>query len=161
MFSLLKNRDRGITLLEVLLSLVITGIIVNMVLSLYLDQYRLLTEVRQKAELRFAVFKANQVLTSAITKSEEISWINGHTLLTRYLQGEYLITDYYYLDDKDGDGTQDLYRRHLGISNPIVTGLTEMSVQEVVKALWQIDLKASFGSQECESTKKVRQRICQ
>ena len=161
MLSLPKKRDRGITLLEVLLSLVITGIIVNMVLSLYLDQYRLITEVRQKAELRFAVFKADQVLTSAITKAEKVSWVNGDTLLTRYLQGEYLITDYYYLDDKDGDGKQDLYRRHLGVSNPIVTGLTEMNLLEVMEGLWQIDLKASFGSQESESIKKVRQRICQ
>ncbi len=160
MLSLPEQRDKGITLLEVLLSLIITVIIVNMVLSLYLDQYRLISEVRQKAELRYAVFKAGQVLTSAITKAEELSWINGDTLVTKYLQGEYLITDYYYLDDKDADGNLDLYRKHFGVSNPIATGLTEISVLEERKGLWEIRLIASKGSQRSEWVKKVRQRIC-
>lgn len=160
MCSLPKKTDKGITLLEVLLSLIITGIIVNLVLNLYLDQYRLLTEVRQKAELRFAVFKAGQVLTSAITKAQKVTWINGDTLLTEYLQGENLITDSFYLDDKDGDGNHDLYRKHLGVTNPIVTGVNEMSLLEVREGLWEIQLKASQGSQESIWIKKVRQRIC-
>lgn len=160
MLSLPEQRNKGITLLEVLLSLVITGIIVNMVLSLYLDQYRLISEVRQKAELRYTVFKAGQVLTSAITKAEKVSWINGDTLVTKYLQGDYLITDSYYLDDKDADGNSDLYRKHFGVSNPIVTGLTEISVLEERRGLWEIRLIASKGSQRSEWVKKVRQRIC-
>lgn len=160
MLSLPKKHDMGITLLEVLLSLIIIGIIVNLVLSLYLDQYRLLAEVRQKAELRYAVFKAGQVLTSAVTKAEKVSCVNGDTLLTEYLQGERPIMESYYLDDKDGDGNKDLYRKHLGVSNPIVSGLTEMSLREVKGGLWEIHLKASQGNEESEWIKKVRQRIC-
>ncbi|KUO58793.1 MAG: hypothetical protein APF84_10290 [Gracilibacter sp. BRH_c7a] len=154
----LSNRiDKGITLLEVLLSLIIIGLIVDLVLNLYLDQYRLLSEVKQKAELRFVVFRAGQVLTSAVTKAEKVTWVNGDTLLVEY-QGEYQLTDSYYLDDKDRDGNMDLYRHHLGVSNPVVTGVTEINVLEVRKGLWEIHLQASHGSLKCDWYKKVRQR---
>jgi len=52
----------------------------------------------------------------------------------------------------------DLYRHHLGVSNPVVTGVTEINVLEVRKGLWEIHLQASHGSLKCDWYKKVRQR---
>ena len=160
MLNNIRRSEKGIAILEVLLSLVITAIIVSLVLRLYIDQYRLTSEVIQKAELRFAVFKAGQVLSSAITKAQKVEWINGDTLRVEYAQGEQLIADSFYLDDKNFNEELVLYRKHFGVSNPIVNGLTEMDCIQVGKGLWEIHLKASRGSQESEWSKKVRQRIC-
>lgn len=158
MHTLIKRGDHGITILEVLLSLVMIAMIVSLVLRLYLDQYRLTSEVMQKAEVRFSIFRAGQVLTSAVINAEKVEWLNGDTLLIQYGVEDQLIVDYFYLEDKNADGKLDLYRKHLHVSNPIATGLTEMKCIEVKKGLWEIHLRASQGNQEIQWVKKVRQR---
>ena len=155
-----NNEEKGITLLEILLGLVIAGIMISLILRLYIEQYALTSEVMLKAESRFAVFRGGQVLTSALTKAEKAAWVNGRALKVVYSQGDVLITDYFYLDDKDADGRIDLYRQHLGVSNPIVTGISVMKVMEYGDGLWEIELEAGKGSQASVWGSKVRQRLC-
>ena len=160
MRNLLTNKEKGITLMEILLGLVIAGIMISMILRLYLDQYGLTTEVMSKSESRFAVFRGAQVITSALTKAEKADWINGNALQVVYSQGDELIMDYFYLEDKDADGRMDLYRKHRGVSNPVVTGITDMNLKECSDGLWEIRLVAGQRGQISIWQGKVRQRLC-
>lgn len=160
MYHRLKHEEKGITLLEILLALVIGGIMVSLMLRLYIDQYRLASEVMSKAESRFAVYRAGQVLTSAISKAEKVIWVDGTVLKVEYLRGDELITDYYFVDDKDSDGHADLYRKHLGVSNPIVTGISVMNIGECGEGLWEIRLESGQENQASFWENKVRQRLC-
>lgn len=146
------------TLLEVLLSLVIIGILIPMILSLYNNQYRLLRNISDKADLEYSVLRAGQVLTTAVKEGEEIQWQNNILQIT-HRQDTKIITDLYYIADKDGDLVYDLYRQRLNTPNPVVSGITELNCLEIEEGLWLINVKASKGESEVNWERIVRIRL--
>lgn len=153
------EKDRGITLLEVLISLVITGVIVSVVLTFYISQYRLNGEVMVGAEWNYSLVRSGQVLASAIRSGEVVEWTDKGLQITYHSEGR-VIKDIYYLADKDFDGTVDLYREHLAVPNPIASGLKAFSVTEIKKGLWLINLEATDGKNKASWVRKVRQMVC-
>lgn len=153
------TKDLGLTLMEVLLSLVITGIMVSVILTLYIKQYRLASQFMLKTELNYALLRAGQVLTSAVKAGEKVEW-SGQVLRISYHQGDKRFVDTFYLADKDSNGIVDLYRVHQAVPNPVASGLTEFSCNEIQKGLWGINLRAGEGEKEISWERKVRQKIC-
>ncbi len=156
----LAGGDQGLTLLEVLLSLMITGVIVVMVFSIYLPQYRLLNETTSKAEAQFVLLKAGQVLASALSTADTITW-TGSTLRVTARHAGKVNNDSYYLADKDHNGKLDLYRERLGVPTPIVTGLKEFHAVQNHNGLWTITVTADSNIKTHKLEKKVRQRLWQ
>jgi len=155
---MIKLNDQGLTLLEVLLSLIMASVIVAMVLNLYLPQYRLLKETMIKAEVQFSLLRAGQVLTAAISTAHTVNW-NANTLEITSVREGTATKDYFYLADKDHNGIVDLYREHLGVPNPIVSGLQEIKAVQNEKGLWTVTVIAGSSSEAHILQKKVRQRI--
>lgn len=154
-----RKSEIGITLLEVMLSLVITGIIVSIVLTIYISQYRLNLDVAEGSERDYSLLRAGQVIGTAIMTSEKVVWTGKELYVTYHQEGK-VIKDSYYLADKDHDGINDLYREHLAVPNPVVSGLTVFNCLEVNKGLWLISISAVNHENKSTWERKVRQRIC-
>ncbi|NLM22059.1 MAG: prepilin-type N-terminal cleavage/methylation domain-containing protein [Peptococcaceae bacterium] len=151
--------DKGLTLLEILLSLVILGIIAGIVLQFFVSQYRFVDNVAAGSELNYSLLRAGEVLTSTVNVSEKVVW-RDNTLIVTYKMTQNKYTDSYYLADKDFDGKLDLYREHLGVPNPIASGMINFNCREVSPGLWAIKLEACYGEQNAEWERYVRQK-CQ
>ncbi|RNC29287.1 MAG: hypothetical protein AWM53_00640 [Candidatus Dichloromethanomonas elyunquensis] len=146
------------TLLEILLSLVITGIIVPIILALYINQSRVIKDIAYKEEMDFTLLRAGQVLTSAVQDGEKVEW-TGQKLMVSHQQDGRMIVDIFYLADKDLDGILDLYRERLNVPNPVASGLKEFTCVEIGEGLWKINLRANQQGKEVSWERKVRQRI--
>jgi prepilin-type N-terminal cleavage/methylation domain-containing protein len=153
-----KKNDAGMTLLEVLVSLVIIGIIIEMVLPFWLEQIHLAEAVAVKTEQDFMFLRAGQVLTSAVREGEVVTWTNDRLCVTHH-DKQQIVVDSYYLADKDLDGIQDLYRERLGVPNPVASGLKKFTCAQIEGNLWLITLKAGQGAKEVSWERKIRQRI--
>ncbi|MGI6449527.1 MAG: prepilin-type N-terminal cleavage/methylation domain-containing protein [Desulfitobacteriia bacterium] len=155
----LQDRERGLTLLEVLLSLVLTGVIAGVVLMFYISHYRLAVQVRTESELEYSLVRAGQVLASAVRSGNRINWSKGILTISYRQVDEKVIEDQYYLADKDLNGIQDLYREHLNVPNPIASGLSAFTCTEIQKGLWKISLKAREGEKEICWERIVKQKV--
>ncbi|RJE48367.1 MULTISPECIES: prepilin-type N-terminal cleavage/methylation domain-containing protein [unclassified Dehalobacter] len=151
------QNDKGFTLLEVLVSLVITGIVAAMVLQLYISQYRMAKELMADADLSFAAVRAGQVVTAAVSTAESVVW-TGKVLRISYLENGKAVTDSYYLADKDFNGVPDLYREHLGVPNPVASKICEFQCTGVMDGLWQISLTAAQAEKTVYWQRTVRVR---
>ncbi|NLO98396.1 MAG: prepilin-type N-terminal cleavage/methylation domain-containing protein [Peptococcaceae bacterium] len=149
--------DRGLTLLEILLSLLILGVIAGIILHTFIGQYRLVRHVSLRSEINYSLLRAGVVLTSAVNLGQKVVWQNNALIVT-YWKGRYKYTDSYYLADKNFDGKIDLYCEHLGVPNPVVTGLTGFYCQEVGPGLWKISLEADCGMQKARWERIIRQK---
>lgn len=149
----------GLTLLEVLLSLVITGVIAAVVLTFSSAHYRLASQVKAKSELDYALFRAGQVLTAAVSSGEKVKWTGKVLSVTSRQEGK-IVVDTYYLADKDLDGIPDLYRERLGVPNPIASRLTAFTCTELKRGLWKISLRAGEKGTGVDWERIVRQRVC-
>ncbi|AFV01451.1 hypothetical protein UNSWDHB_2139 [Dehalobacter sp. UNSWDHB] len=152
-----QQNDKGFTLLEVLVSLVITGIIAAMVFQLYISQYRMAKGLMADADLSFAAVRAGQVLTAAVSTAESVAWA-GKVLRINCLEDGKIITDSYYLADKDFNGVLDLYREHLGVPIPVVSRICEFHCTGVREGLWQISLTAAQAERAVYWQRTVRVR---
>ncbi|MCM1566945.1 MAG: prepilin-type N-terminal cleavage/methylation domain-containing protein [Dehalobacter sp. 4CP] len=152
-----RQNDKGFTLLEVLVSLVITGIVAAMVFQLYISQYRMAKGLMADADLSFAAVRAGQVLTAAISTAESVVW-TGKVLRINYLENGKAMTDSYYLADKDFNGVPDLYREHLGVPTPVASRIYEFYCTGVKDGLWQISLVAEQAENAVTWQRTVRVR---
>jgi len=151
-----RNGETGLTLLEVLVSLAITAVITVLVLDQATAHFRLTKNVQEDSEACFALLRAGEVLASAVKNSEKVDW-NGYALTVVYVLEQKRFTDLYYVSDKDFDGCKDLYREHLGVPNPVVSGITGLHCAESGENLWQIRIEAAQGQKVKVWDRKVRQ----
>lgn len=156
---MLKNR--GFTLLEILLALVIIGIMTGMLLHFYIQEYRASLDLEKKAELQFALLRANQVLELAVRTAGAINFSadEGLAVTPVSVHNPGAGCDFFFVADKDGDGKNDLYRKHLGITNPVVTGITSIDCREIKPGLWQLTIEAAEGNVFYISHRIIKQRI--
>ncbi len=154
------REDTGLSLLEVLVSLLISGIIAGFVLSQAINQYRLANSILAESEMNYALLRAGQVLALAVQEGEKIVWKND-TLIITYGLNRKQVSDSYYLADKDFDGNYDLYREHLAVPNPVATGLTAFSCKQINQGLWEISLKAGCKEKETGWERIVKQKCLQ
>jgi prepilin-type N-terminal cleavage/methylation domain-containing protein len=140
--------NKGFTLVEVLLALVITGILLSVSTRFFLDQWGAYQAIKDKMEAHYAAATAGRMVCDAIREAEKVEWNYnlGKWVLTVTPSGE-TYSDQYYLDDKDYDGIKDLYRYHKGAHNPVVSGIADWNCSQGESGTWTISLQGQIGQQ--------------
>lgn len=151
--------ERGFTLLEVLLALLISGIFLSLALRLFLDQWRGARALKERSEIQYALVTAGRTVSDAIRSAQTVQWASPGVLhILPWPDGGTFTTDLYYIDDKDRDEIKDIYWEHLNVANPVASRITGFTCTEVEPGLWQVFLKAVSGQQTATWEGLIRQR---
>ncbi|ADY56226.1 hypothetical protein Sgly_1930 [Syntrophobotulus glycolicus DSM 8271] len=156
--------DKGLTLIEVITSLLIISILASLALGIYIGKYKAFFELKNGLEKKYALFRGAQVIKESIRTAEKIEWSERGVLKIYQADQnpsipiDQVIPDKFYIDDKDHDGRTDLYKEHLGVSNPVATGLGRIACKEVGLELWEVRLSLNHPQTE-ELAFMVRQRV--
>jgi prepilin-type N-terminal cleavage/methylation domain-containing protein len=151
------SKDAGFTLTEVILAILITGILLVVSLRFFTEQWRSGQGLRERVEAHYAVMTGGRTVSDAIRAAESVQWSSGTGILTVKPSGTDF-TDRYYIADKDYDGIKDLYREHLGVPSPLVSGVVEWECAKGESGLWRITLKGRIGTQNVDWQGQIRQR---
>lgn len=154
--------ERGLTLLEVLLALIISSIFLVTSLRLFTDQWRGTRKLKNHLEAHYAVMTGGKTVSDAIRTANTVEWINDTAVLKVMPMPDEVnpvpALDSYFINDLDWDGTKDLYWKHLGVSQPLASYITTWECVEVESGLWEIILKASVDGQSVTWCGVVRRR---
>ncbi|EHQ88073.1 type IV pilus modification PilV family protein [Desulfosporosinus youngiae] len=157
------HSERGLTLMEVIFALLISGIFLMVSMRLLTDQWRGSRALKNYLEAHYAVMTAGKTVSDAIRTAETANWTPGSKVLQvlplRDDTNPRPTLDSYFMDDLDRDGKNDLYWRHLGVSQPVASYLTGWKCVEVEPGLWEIFLEANMDGQTATWQSTVRQRI--
>lgn len=152
-----KVRDWGFTLVEVLVSLTVIGIILAFSLRLFADQWRITQEVKDRMEAHFAVLNAGRTVLDDIRGAKTVVWDNKGTL-NILPWGKGASQEIYYIADKDSDGIKDLYLEHKGVPNPVASRMISWNCTKGEAGLWTVTLQAQVGRQTVNWEGVSRQR---
>jgi prepilin-type N-terminal cleavage/methylation domain-containing protein len=146
-----RQSEQGLTLLEVLLAILISGIFLGISLPLMTDQWRGARALKNQLEAHYAVMTAGKTASDAIRMAETVEWVKDSGVL-RVLpmpdDANLLPTlDTYFMDDLDRDGTKDLYWRHINASQPLASYILKWECTEVEPGLWEVFLEANVNGQ--------------
>lgn len=141
----------GLTLMEVLFALVISGILLMTSMRLMTDQWRGARALKNHLEVHYSVMTAGNTVSDAIRMAKTVEWVKDSGVL-RVLPmpddaNPVPTLDSYFMDDLDRDGTKDLYWRHLGVSQPLASYTSKWECTEVEPGLWDVFLEASVDGQ--------------
>ena len=157
------NSERGLTLLEVLFALLITGIVMVTTLRLLTDQWRGARALKNHLEAYYSVMTAGQIISTEIRSAHTVNWVEDSKkmfILPLPADTNPVPTlDAYYSDDLDHDGIKDLYWVHLGAKEPLASYITGWECVEVEPGLWNVFLEASVNGQRVAWRSAVRQRL--
>ncbi|AGA69877.1 hypothetical protein Desdi_2453 [Desulfitobacterium dichloroeliminans LMG P-21439] len=155
----IRYSDLGFTLVEVLFSLLLTGILLVVSLQLFLDQWGTSRVCKDKMEAHYAAVTAGRLVSDAIREAESVQWANknGKWTLTVNPSRE-ADSDHYYLEDKNNDGVKDFYRVHKGIDNPVVSGIVDWNCDQGESGLWTISFQGQIRKQNVFWQGKIRVR---
>lgn len=155
-------REWGLTLIEVLFALLITGIFLTLAMALFVDQWRGARVLKDGLEAHYSVMTAGKTLADAVRMSQQVTWEERGRRLTVLPLPEEAASeptrDSYFLGDLDGDGQNDLYWRHAEVSQPVASHLLSWECREVEPGLWKIVLQAKVGGQKAAWQTFVRRR---
>ncbi|UWG95733.1 type II secretion system GspH family protein [Dehalobacter sp. DCM] len=154
---LLKKNESGLTLLEVLVSLVMAGIIAAVILKLFISQYRTAKDILFRSDMTFSLIRAGQIMAAAVASADSILWTGGKLIITDTEAGM-KVTDSYYIADKDNNGVPDLYREHGNVPTPVASGVTQLDCRMSRNHLWEISITAGVGESAQCWQRKVRQK---
>lgn len=157
------NSKRGLTLMEVLFALLISGIFLMTAMRLLTDQWRGSRAIKNHLEAHYAVMTAGKTVSDAIRTAKTANWIaNSQTLEVLPLPDNtnpLPTLDSYFTADLDGDGINDLYWKHLKVSQPVASYVTGWKCVEVEPGLWEIFLEANADGERVTWQYVVRQRV--
>lgn len=152
------GRQRGFSLLEVLLALSISGVLLASALTLITGVWRSYPEDKHRLELRYSLLAAGRMVADAIRTAKTVELQSKGRIKVVYWDNYgQLTTDYYYVADKDYDGITDLYREHV-VPNPVASWISDFACDEVEPGLWRIKLEAAWGGQTQSWQVTVRRR---
>jgi len=129
---------------EVLLAIAIMGFFLTIALRFLVEQWVVTGQIKDELEVQYTLIVSQRVITEALRSSQSAEWDGGVLKIKPW--SEPTITDLYYLDDKDGDGILDLYREHLNVANPLVSGVKAWKLTPLTGGLWEIYLEAQTGT---------------
>ncbi|MEA4900463.1 type II secretion system protein [Desulfitobacterium sp.] len=152
-----KEAEHGFTLTEVLVTLVVIGIILSFSLRLFVDQWRVTQEVKDRMEAHFSVLNAGRTVLDDIRGAQTVEWDNKGTL-SILPWGEGASADKYYIADKDYDGIKDLYIEHKGVPNPVASRMISWNCTKGEAGLWTVTFQAQVGRQTVNWKGSSRQR---
>lgn len=154
--------ERGLTLLEVLLALLISGIFLMMTLRLLTNQWRAARSLKSNLEAHYAVMTSGKTVSDAIRMAQTIEWVKDIGVLKVLPMPDETnpvpALDSYFLEDLDGNGIKDLYWKHLDVSQPVASYLTRWECVEVEPGLWEVFLEANVDGQIVTWKGEVRRR---
>jgi len=111
-----RQSERGLTLLEVLLALLISGIFLVISLRLLTDQWRGARALKNQLEAHYSVMTAGKTASDAIRMAKTVEWVKDSGVLRVLPMPDPTnlvpTLDTYFMDDLDQNGTKDLYWRH-------------------------------------------------
>lgn len=158
-----RESERGLTLLEVLLALLISGIFLVTSMRLLTDQWRGARTLKNHLEAHYAVMTAGKTISDVVRMAKTVEWVNDSgvlKVLPMPEDGNLIPTlDTYSIGDLDLDGTKDLYWKHLGISEPLASFITRWECAEVEPGLWEVFLQANVNGQIVTWRSVTRQRV--
>lgn len=143
--------ERGLTLMEVLFALVISGIFLMTAMRFFTDQWRGARTLKNHLEAHYAVMTAGKTASDAIRMAKTVEWVSDNAVL-RVLPmpddaNPVPTLDFYFIDDLDRDGTKDIYWKHSGVSQPVASYIISWKCVEVEPGLWDVLLQASVDGQ--------------
>lgn len=142
--------EAGLTLLEVLLALLISGIFLMIIMRLFTDQWYGARVLKNRLEAHYAVMTAGKTVSDAIRLSQTANWADPGVLEVLPLPDDsdsQPTLDSYFIADLDLDGQKDLYWRHSGVSQPVASYMIGWKCSEVEPGLWKIFLEAKADGQ--------------
>jgi len=156
------DSERGLTLLEVLLALLISGIFLMIGMRFFTDQWRGARTLKNHLEAHYAVRTAGRTVSDAIRMAKTVEWVED-TAVLKVLpmpdEANLIPTlDSYFIDDLDRDGTKDLYWKHLLVSQPLASYIIRWKCVEVEPGLWDVLLDARLEGQSVTWRGVVRRR---
>ena len=157
-----RERERGFTLLEVLLALLISGIFLAMSMRLLTDQWHGARALKNHLEAHYAVMMAGKTVSDEVRMAKTVEWVNvTGELRVLPMPNDSNLTptlDTYFIGDLDSDGTKDLYWKHLGAKEPLASFINEWECWEVEPGLWEVFLQANVNGQIVTWRSVTRQR---
>jgi len=154
--------ERGLTLVEVLFALLISGIFLLIAMRLFTDQWRGARALKNHLEAHYAVMTAGKTVSDAIRMSKTANWVDSGVLKVLPLPDDSNprpTLDSYFIDDLDRDGQKDLYWRHSEGSQPVASYMIGWKCAEVEPGLWEIFLQANVDGQIVTWQTLIRQRV--
>lgn len=162
------DSECGLTLLEVLFALLISGIFLMTSMRFLTDQWRGARTLKNHLEAHYAVMTAGKTVSDAIRRAKTVEWVDPGVLKVLPMPDNanpLPSLDSYFVDDKDLDGIKDLYWKHLVISNPVASFtqpvasyISRWECTEVEPGLWDVLLEASVDGQIVRWRGVVRRR---
>lgn len=164
-----SSSERGLTLLEVLLALAISGIFLVTAMRFLTDQWRGARTLKNHSEAHYAVMTAGKTVSDAIRMAQTVEWVKDPGVLKVSPMSDDAnplpSLDSYFVDDKDLDGTKDFYWKHLVIlqpvasfTQPVASYISRWECTEVEPGLWDVFLEASVDGQIVTWRSVIRQR---
>ncbi|HWQ41032.1 MAG TPA: prepilin-type N-terminal cleavage/methylation domain-containing protein [Desulfosporosinus sp.] len=154
--------EYGLTLLEVLLALVISGILIMISMRLLTAQWREARALKNHLEAHYSIMTAGKTVSDAIRMAKTVEWVDdSETLMVLPMMddvNQVPTLDSYFINDLDGDKTKDLYWRHLGSSQPLASYILKWKCTEEEPGLWEIFLQASVDGNDVLWRTVIRQR---
>ena len=154
--------EYGLTLLEVLVALVISGIVLMISMRLMTDQWRGARALKNHLEAHYSVMTAGETVSDAIRMATTVEWVDDSGVLKVLAMSEDAdpvpTIDSYFIGDLDGDKVKDLYWKHLGSSQPLASYLSKWECTEEEPELWEIFLQASVDGHVVSWRSVIRQR---
>lgn len=157
-----SKAEWGLTLMEVLIALLITGIFLAMALRFSTDQRRAVSSLKHHLEAHYFVMTAGRTVSDVIRMAQTVEWIPDSREL-RVLpmpddSNPVPSLDSYFVSDLDHDGTRDLYWKHLNASQPVASYVTGWECVEVEPGLWEIFLQVRVEGQSVFWRSMIHQR---
>ena len=157
-----SKAESGLTLLEVLFALLITGMFLIMAMGFFTDQWRGARSLKHHLEAHYFVMTAGKTVSDAIRTAETVEWVpESRILKVLPLPNSANLApslDTYFVGDLDYNGTKDLYWRHKNVSQPVSSYITGWNCVEVEPGLWEIFMQASMEGQTIIWESIIRQR---
>ncbi|MDD2234225.1 MAG: prepilin-type N-terminal cleavage/methylation domain-containing protein [Desulfitobacteriaceae bacterium] len=151
--------EDGFTLMEVLVSLLISCSILILSLRLLSDQWWRSKEINARQEIQYALLIAGETISKAIRSAQTVQCpAPGVLEILPWPEAGYNQADVFYIDDKDRDGITDLYCEHLNVPNPVASWITNLTCTEVEPDLWQITFQAEMNQQQAVWVSLIRRR---
>ncbi|MDR3601870.1 MAG: prepilin-type N-terminal cleavage/methylation domain-containing protein [Desulfosporosinus sp.] len=156
------HSEHGLTLLEVIVALVISGIFLITTLRLLTDQWRGACFLKNHLEAHYAVMTAGKTVSDVIRMAKNVEWVKDTAVLKILPLPDGAnpapTLDAYFIADLDQDGRDDLYWQHAGVSQPLASCITRWKCEEVEPGLWEVLLQASVDGQVVSWSGWVRRR---
>lgn len=154
--------ESGLTLLEVIFALVISGILLMTSMRLLTDQWQGARALKNHLEAHYFVMTAGETVSAAIRRAETVEWVKDSGELRVMPMPEDAdpvpTLDSYFIDDLDRDRTKDLYWKHSGVAQPLASYISKWECTEVKPGLWKVFLQSSVDDQVVSWRSVIRQR---